>query len=211
MPGLRLSLTTSGFSSASKALGGAAALAKNPSPPAKAAAEWLAGKTIQVFALGGHGGEWAPISKMTSFLRKYRSQAPRNGGLPGSDTGRLKGSFLPFVDADGGQFGAGTNVEYAEAFQEGGPSKANTVLIGQYTRRAPGARNAQAIAYSRGKLQRAAKVVVHPFFMHLKGGALYPERKFFPDGVDGLASWGYLDKVREIFSIEFHNRLGGTT
>jgi len=210
MSGLQVSLTTSGFSTANKRLEGAAALAKNPSPPAKAAAEWLAGKTMQTFALDGHMGEWAPLSKMTMFLRKYRSQSPRASSMPGSDTGRLKGSFVPFVDSDGGAFGAGTNLDYAEAFQDGGPSKANTVLIAQFTRNAPGARSAQATAYARGKVSKLQRVTVHPFFMHMKGGATYPERRFFPEGMSGLSSWGYLDKIREIFALEFGNRLGGT-
>jgi hypothetical protein len=208
---MSLSLTTSGFSKASKALEGAAALAKDPSPPAKAAAEWLAGQTMRVFSLGGHGGEWAPLSKMTLFIRAHRSQAPRKSAMPGSDTGRLKGSFLPFVDASGAAFGAGTNLDYAQAFNDGGPSKANTVLIKGYTRNAPGARDAQATAYARGKVQRLARVKVKPFFMHLKGGKMYDPRRFFPDGMGELASWGYLDKVRQIFAIDFHNRLGGTT
>lgn len=206
--GLRLQLTTSGFSKASKALEGAAALAKDPSPPAKAAAEWLAGQTMRVFAMGGHSGEWAPLSKMTMFIRRHRSQAPRNSAMPGSDTGRLKGSFLPFVGDK--EFGAGTNLNYAEAFQDGGPSKDSTVLIASFMRKAPGARDAQATAYARGKVVRMAKVRVNAFFMHLKGGKLYDPRRFFPQGLGELASWGYLDKVRQIFAIQFHNRLGGT-
>jgi hypothetical protein len=40
---------------------------------------------------------------------------------------------------------------------------------------------------------------------------MYDPRRFFPDGMGELASWGYLDKVRQIFAIDFHNRLGGTT
>lgn len=210
MSGLRVSLTTSGFSKASKRLEGAAELAKNPSPPAKAAAEWLAGKTMQTFALGGHDGEWAPLSNVTMFIRKYRSQSPRNSSTPGSDTGQLKGSFVPFVDSDGGAFGAGTNVDYAADFEDGGPSKPNTVLIGQFTRRAPGAKAAQVLAYTRGKVQRATRVTVHPFFMHFKGGSNVPARRFFPDGMSDMRSWGYLDKVRQIFALEFGDRLGGT-
>ena len=192
MSGLRIVVTTTGGTEISNRLDRAAALAKNPAVAARAAAEWMVGETFRIFANAMNvDGPWAELSKVTMFLRKHRANAPRSSNTPGSDTGRLKGSFMPSWSDDGTQFGAGTNVEYAQDFNDGGPSKANVVAIAGFKR-------------------KGMKKKMHDYLMHMQAGHDVPARQFFPKDMGELQTWGYVDKVREIFAIDFKSALGGT-
>ncbi len=159
--------------------------AKNPKAAAQASAEWMSGEVFRIFSNAFTvDGPWTPISKVTGFLRRHRANAPRASDTPGSDSGRLKGSFFPDWAQDGRSFGTGTNVEYAARFNEGGPSEANTVAIA---------------GFKRSNTKRKIK----DFVMHMKAGHDVPARQFFPRDIYELESWGWLDKVRQIFAIDF--------
>ena len=192
MSGLRIVVESSGDDIISDRLDDATHAIKNPVAAAQAAAEWMAGETFRIFENAFNAdGPWTPISKITAFIRAHRANSPRHGNQPGSDSGRLKGSFTPDWSSDGTQFGAGTNVEYAPAFNEGGPSEENTVAIAGFKR-------------------SNTKKKIKDYLMTIKAGHDVPARQYFPKGLDELQSWGYIDKIKEIFALDFNNRLGGT-
>lgn len=192
MEGLRISISESGGEEISKRLQLAMEMARNPSAAAQASAEWMAGETFNIFAAAYNvDGPWKGLSKVTLFLRRHRANTPRNSDVPGSDTGRLRGSFNPDWASDGSQFGAGTNVEYAQRFNDGGPSEKNEVAIA---------------GFKRANMKRKMK----DYIMHMKAGNDIPPRQFFPKGMPELESWGYVDKVRQIFALHFKSVLGGT-
>jgi phage gpG-like protein len=207
MDGIGLSVEIQGGDKIVDKLDKVALTAKNPRKSAQASAEWMAGETFRIFS-GAYNvdGPWDGLSKMTIFIRRHRANYPRTGTQPGSDTGRLKGSFIPDFDTDGKQFGTGTNVEYAEDFNNGGPSKANVVAIAGFTRRRPGA----VYGLVGGKRVGGAPVRVKAFLLHMKAGNPVPARQFFPKGMGEFETWGYLDKVRQIFALDFKETLGGT-
>lgn len=189
---LRVVVTSTGLPPIDRGLTAAAAAFDKPSRAMRAAADWMVGETLRIFQSGYNvDGPWAPLSKMTMFIRIHRANAPRTSSMPGSDTGRLKESFLPTVDESGSTFGAGSNVEYAQRFNDGGPSVANSVAIAGFRRR---------------NMKRIGK----DYVMNLKAGHDVPGRQFYPSGMSQLASWGYLDKIRAIFAIDFNDALGGT-
>jgi phage gpG-like protein len=206
MAGIKLSIAVKGFSKASKKLEKAIGIVKRPSVPMREAAIWLVGQTIKVFDDQGRPEKWAPLSLMTLFIRAHRADSPKNpDGQIGSDTGRLKGSFLPVVTDDESKFGASTNVEYASGFNGGDVTESRDVAISSFMRKR-GAR--QGADYARGSLTKASERV-RAYVMHLKGGLPVPPRQFFPNGLGELESWGYLPKIREIFSQYFNQELGG--
>lgn len=191
----RLTLAVKGYSQAGRKLEKLAAIARRPSVPMRQAAVWIAGRTIQVFDEGGHPEKWAPLSLMTQFIRARRVASPRKSDKPMNDSGRLRGSILPTVSEDGNQFGAFTNVEYAPLMQRGGVSTANDVEV----------RNRRG----KGKRRKAGSLAT--FILHMKGGHVIPPRPFFPDGMGELESWGYHDKIRQIFAEYFRAQaVGGT-
>ena len=183
MPGLSIRITTNGQEVVDR-LDRAAAAVSRPVAAAKAAAEWIAGETFRIFSSGYTvDGPWAPLSDFTKFVRLHRANSPRTGEqMVGRDTGLLMGSFMPSWSDDGKQFGAGTNVEYAPDFNDGGPSKGGTVAIAGFKRK---------------NMRRKGK----DYVMTIKPGHDVPARQFFPKGLDGLQAWGYTDKVREIFAL----------
>lgn len=200
MNGIRISIAAKGYSQAAKKLEKVMAIALRPSVPAMKAAIWLTGQTIRVFAEGGRPEKWAPLSLMTLFVRVHRAEKPNKSPQVMSDTGRLKGSFIPVIEDDGVRFGASTNVEYAALMQSGGPSEPNEVQIASFTRRL---RSRQATAYAGGKLQKLGKQTVRDYTIHFKGGGLVPARPFFPEGIAQLDAWGYHAKIKEIFAMYF--------
>ncbi len=145
----------------------------------------MAGETFRIFQSATNvDGPWEPLSKVTLFIRAHRANSPRKSSTPGSDTGRLKGSFTPQSRPDGTEFGAGTNVSYAQRFNDGGPSDADVVAIAGFRR-------------------SNMKHKTVDYLMHMKGGNPVPARQFFPKGMPELQAWGYTDKIREIFAIDF--------
>jgi phage gpG-like protein len=206
MAGLKLLIAVKGFSKASKKLERGMKLVKNPSVPMRQAAVWLVGQTIKVFDDQGHPEKWAPLSLMTLFIKAHRANGPKDiDPQIGSDTGRLKGSFIPVVTEDESKFGASTNVEYAADFNGGSVTESRDVAISSFIRKR-GAR--QARDYARGSLTKASERV-RAYILHLKGGMPVPPRQFFPNGVSELDEWGYLPKIRKIFSQYFNQELGG--
>ncbi len=204
MPGFTLRFIGSG---PPPNLGRLAAAFKNPSPAGKAAAEWIAGQTMRTFDTGGHGGEWQPLSRLTLFIRYHRANMPRKSDKPMSDTGRLKGSFTWACSDDGKQVMVGTNVEYAPAMQEGGPSPESSVTIGKFSRRRPGSK----IGYVMGRKRYTGggPVTVRAYVMTIHAGHNVPARPFFPPaGVSGLRDWNYLDPLRQIYALKFGEAMG---
>ncbi len=192
MSGLRVEVSTDAGATIPDSLDALAAAAQNPTVSAEACAVWLQGEVTRIFSDAANpDGQWESLSKVTMFLRRHRASAPRSSDTPGSDTGRLKGSFRPEWESDGTMFGAGTNVEYAERFDMGGDSEPNDVAI-------------------RGFRRKNMKRRTVDFVMHMAGGNQVPARRFFPEGMDGLESWGWLDKIREIFAQGFKPLLGST-
>lgn len=220
MSGLKLVLLADGFTKANKRLKQVMDLAKKPLVPAKQSAIWLCAQTFIAFHDGGRPSKWAPLSLISRFIRAHRADGPKSENpMVGTDTGRLKGSFVPVMTEDGDRFGSSTNVEYAATLQEGGRSKANVVRIAGFTRRAPGA--SMGLVGGRKKFTKTsytinddgtigskksgsgASVKVKDYEIHFKGGSLIPARPYFPTNMSQLKEWGYFDKIREIFRDHF--------
>lgn len=214
MEGLRIVVQPSGAPQIEQQLTRAAQKLSKPARAAQMAAIWMAGETFRIFSAGYNvNGPWEGLSKVTLFLRRHRANSPRQGTEPGSDTGRLKGSFVPEWSDDGTMFGAGTNVDYAQDFNDGGPSKANIVAIAGFNRMLGGHRNLQGADYASGKVRKLSHYKtqkVRDYLMRMKDGNPVPPRQFFPDGMPELRSWGYVDKIREIFALDIGEALGGS-
>ncbi len=173
-------------------------------------------ETFRNFADGGRPEKWAPLSLMTLFIRAHRADAPRRSGanVPLSDTGRLKGSFVPFVGTGDDTFGAKTNVKYAGLMQNGGTTEAQDIPIKGYTRRLS-ERQFKDFFTGRPRMIRKADGgmrqsggKVRDYVLHLKGGAAIPARPFFPRNKVELDSWGYSDKIRAVFDTYFNSSEG---
>ncbi len=196
--GITLRLAVSGYSQVSKKLERSLGIAKRPLVPAQQAAVWLTGQTTRVFEEEGRPEKWAPLSLMTLFIRAHRAKNKNTDALIMNDTGRLKGSFLPVIADDGNMFGASTNVGYASLMQDGGRSELQEIHIASFTRKSNSAkaRKRQSKAYARGSLV-AATERVKAYTMQLS--AKVPARPFFPRGMGQLNTWGYHDKIKQIF------------
>ena len=99
---------------------------RNPQIPMMEAAIQITAETQRNFEDGGRPEAWAPLGLMTLFIRAHRADGPKRTGenIPLSDTGRLKGSMVPFTSQAENAFGVSTNVEYAGLMQNGGVSEA---------------------------------------------------------------------------------------
>lgn len=204
MPGSSLQIAVTGYSKASKRLEKLLGIVQRPSVPAMRCAAWLTDQTVLAFTLQGHPEKWAPLSMMTLFIRAHRKGPKNLTDNVGSDFGRLRGSFFPVMEKGGNVFGSATGVAYAADFQEGGLSKRRDVPISSFMRkRAVGFQHAG----KKGSLY-LGMVRVRRYIMHLKGGAPIPPRPFFPVGMTELETWGYLQKVREIFRQYFGEQMG---
>ena len=68
----------------------------------------------------------------------------------------------------------------------------------------------ERLAAIAGFKRKGMKKKMHDYHMHMQAGHDVPARQFFPKDMGELQTWGYVDKVREIFAIDFKNALGGT-
>lgn len=150
--------------------------------PAHDASNFMLGRVQRVFRdAGDPPGSWKPLARMTKFIRMKRHNAPNKDPKPLRDKGRLAGSFLSFVEKNGGEFGVGTNVKYARKLHAGGTTEGNTVRIGAFKRRHP----------------TAGTVNVRPFEMTLRGGKTIPPRPFWPRSVAEMDSLGWLKPIQD--------------
>jgi phage gpG-like protein len=189
--GLRIEVKTESGSQIVNSLDALAARAAHPEMAARTAADWIEAETFRIFSEAANvDGPWEPISKVTAFIRRHRANAPRKGNQPGSDTGRLKGSFRADWNSDGTQFGAGTNVRYAQKFNDGGASDSNIVAI-------------------RGFKRKNMRKKTVDYLMHMQSGHAIPPRQFYPSGMSELQSWGYLDEIKDIFRKDFDSLING--
>ena len=183
---------------------------KNPQIPMMQSAIQVQEETFRNFEKGGRPEEWAPLSLLTLFIRANRADGPKRTGsnIPLSDSGRLKSSFMPFVDNSASAFGVSTNVEYAGMMQRGGISEAQDIEIKGVNRRL---RESQFEDFATGRIRKVngmqPKGKTRDYVMHLKGGAEIPARPFFPSDMDELNSWGYQVKIKRIFSEFFKQAL----
>ena len=183
---------------------------KNPQIPLYQAAVKVTEETQRNFKEGGRPEAWAPLSKISLFIRAHRADGPkRTGGTkPLSDTGRLKGSMNPFVGEDGKSFGITTNVEYAALMQNGGISDASVIPISSYVRKLPVNSIGRSLGETRTrKSGKPATGRVRAYDLHLQGGATIAARPFFPRGLSELSAWGYSEKIKRIFSDFFNQDL----
>lgn len=136
----------------------------NQIQPLREAATVVTASVMRNFVAGGRPEKWEQLSPITKFIRAHRDGKQNLTPLPLRDTGRLAGSPVPHaaLDAEGGTFGAKTNVSYARKMHEGGISEPSTVVINAFNR------NTRAGNTSR----------VHSYLMHLKGGKRIPARPF---------------------------------
>lgn len=132
--------------------------------PLREASTIVAASVMRNFIAGGRPQKWAELSPITRFIRARREGKQNLNPLPLRDTGRLAGSIVPHysLDAQGGTFGAKTNVSYARKMHKGGISEASTVVIEAFRR------NTRSGSSSR----------VRSYVMHLKGGKQIPARPF---------------------------------
>lgn len=195
---MRLLIALKGYSSVSKKLERMAAVVKKPSVPMQQSAIYLTQQALLAFEDQGKPEKWAPLSLMTLFIKAHRADRPKETNpMIGSDTGRLKGSFIPVISDDMNQFGAATNVEYAGMMQDGGTTEPRDISIAFFTRKLK--------AGTKPKKKRSDGMQgVKPYVMHLKGGQKVPARPFFPEGIDELKSWGYHAQIKEIFRQYFN-------
>lgn len=187
---------------------------KNPQVPMMQAAVQVTEETQRNFEEGGRPEEWAPLSLMTLFIRAHRADGPRRSGeaIPLSDSGRLKGSFIPFVMDDGVTFGSATNVEYASFMQKGGITEEQDIPIKGFTRKLS---QSQFESFTTGKIRRVktgsgsriSSGKVRDYVLHLTGGAEIPARAFFPRDLYELSSWGYQRKIKRIFWMYYNKDL----
>ncbi len=98
------------------------------------------------FAVGGRPDAWKPSAR-----------SRREGGMPLSDTGRLRRSFT--VDAETNRVRVGTNVKYARIHQFGGTTKAHIIR----------AKNKKVLFWPGAK---------HPVIAVLHPGSKIPARPF---------------------------------
>ena len=185
---------------------------RNPRVPMMQAAVQVTEETFRNFVDGGRPEAWAPLTMLTLFIKAHRADGPKRTGtdVPLSDSGRLKGSFIPFVGDDSSTFGTLTNVEYAGLMQNGGTTEAQDIQIKGFTRRL---RESQFESFATGKLRRIKKDSggtrqssgkVRDYVLHLAGGADIPARQFFPNTLAELSDWGYQAKIKGIFWNYFH-------
>ena len=184
---------------------------KDPRVPMMQSAIQVTEETFRNFVDGGRPEAWAPLSLMSLFIRAHRADGPKRtmADVPLSDTGRLKGSFVPFVGDDGMTFGVGTNVEYAALMQNGGVSEAQDIQIKGFTRRL---RETQFEDFTTGKIRKTKSGLqssgkVRDYVLHLPGGSEIPARPFFPSTLAELSSWGYQAKIKAIFAGYFNDEL----
>ena len=178
---------------------------RNPQIPMMEAAIQITAETQRNFEDGGRPEAWAPLGLMTLFIRAHRADGPKRTGenIPLSDTGRLKGSMVPFTSQEENAFGVATNVEYAGLMQNGGVSEAQDIPIAGYTRRMPvkGGAIARSMGENRltksGKDKRTGKI--KDYILHLAGGKPIEPRPFFPRTLEELSDWGYQAKIKSIF------------
>jgi phage gpG-like protein len=131
--------------------------------PYKQAATVVTASVQRNFVAGGRPQKWEELSPLTRFIRAHRRGKQNLNPVPLRDTGRLEGSVVPHaaVDAQGGTFGAKTNVSYARKMHEGGVTTASEVVIDTFIRNA-----------------RTGESRVRSYVMHLKGGKRIPARPF---------------------------------
>ena len=131
--------------------------------PYKQAAAVVTGSVMRNFVAGGRPQKWEELSPMTRFIRKHRQGKQNANPLTLRDTNRLMNSVVPHatLDAQGGAFGAKTNVSYARKMHEGGVSEASTVVIEAFRR-----------------VIKTGESRVRSYVMHLKGGKRIPARPF---------------------------------
>jgi len=147
--------------------------------PLQRAAALTVGSVLKNFIAGGRPRKWPGLSRMTRFVRSHRAGAKNTVAMPLRDKGRLMGSITPHakLTAQGGEFGAGSNVGYAGRMHFGGKTQPNTVAIAAFTRRNPRVAT-RAEALSGVKLGRSAFSRVSAYTMRLKGGHDIPPRPF---------------------------------
>lgn len=131
--------------------------------PYKQAAALVTASVMRNFAAGGRPEKWEELSPLTMFIRRHRQGKQNASPVTLRDTGRLANSPVPYVamDAQGGVFGAKTNVSYARKMHEGGYTTASTVVIEAFRR-----------------LTKNGESKVRTYVMHLKGGKRIPARPF---------------------------------
>lgn len=131
--------------------------------PYKKAAAVVTASVLRNFREGGRPEKWEELSPLTKFIRKYRRGKRNANPLTLRDTGRLAESPVPHatLDAQGGTFGAKTNVSYARKMHEGGTTTASQVVIDAFRRNT-----------------KTGESYVHSYVMHLKGGKRIPARPF---------------------------------
>lgn len=131
--------------------------------PYKQAATVVTASVMRNFREGGRPEKWEELSPLTQFIRRHRKGKQNANPLTLRDTGRLAESPVPHatLDAQGGTFGAKTNVKYARKMHEGGVSTASSVVIEAFRRNI-----------------KTGESYVHSYVMRLKGGKRIPARPF---------------------------------
>ena len=179
MPQAFFEVSLDGWEEVQKNLASLSADLGAPKVPAMQCALFMEGQVTRAFDEGGLVEPWEPLSMFSRFVRKHRKGAADSDPKVMNDTGRLKNSLQAFIDEGGAVAGVGTNVEYAKAMQDGGPSQGDSLEIAPYRR-------------STGR--------VRGYTMHIQAGHYVPPRPFLPRDGNDVAQLGWVDKFAEIFS-----------